>query len=121
MDFSLSLLALVVFPGLLGLVATGSAMGKLTGNAQVISNLTALGLSAGNIKALAVLELAGAAGLLIGIWLPVLGLAASAAFIAYFAGAVIMHVRHGDAVKELAPAAILGVIAIISTLVQLGR
>ena len=44
----------------------------------------------------AALELAGAVGVLIGLWLEPLGVAAAADLIAYFLGAVISHLRVGD-------------------------
>jgi hypothetical protein len=45
---------------------------------------------------LAFLELAGAAGILIGLWLEPLGIAAAAGLVAYFIGAVTGHLRVGD-------------------------
>ena len=45
---------------------------------------------------LAASEFAGAAGLLLGIWLPSLGVAAGIALVLYFVGAVISHLCVGD-------------------------
>jgi DoxX-like family len=45
---------------------------------------------------LASLELAGAAGILIGLWLEPLGIAAAVGLVAYFIGAVTGHPRVGD-------------------------
>jgi hypothetical protein len=46
--------------------------------------------------ALASLELAGAAGILLGLWLEPLGVIAAAALVAYFVGAVVGHLRVRD-------------------------
>ena len=46
--------------------------------------------------ALAACEIAGAAGLIAGIWFPRLGVAAAAGLAIYFAGAVVSHLRVGD-------------------------
>ncbi len=55
---------------------------------------------------LAACEIAGALGLVAGIWWPVLGVAAGAGLILYFTGAIVSHLRVGDA-KGIGPAAFL--------------
>jgi hypothetical protein len=55
---------------------------------------------------LAACELAGAAGLLTGIWWPPLGAAAGVSLVIYFVGAIVAHLRVGD-VKGLGPATFL--------------
>jgi DoxX-like family len=52
---------------------------------------------------LAACEFAGAAGLVVGIWWPSLGVAAAAGLVLYFAGAVVSHLRVGD-FKGIGPA-----------------
>jgi uncharacterized membrane protein YphA (DoxX/SURF4 family) len=55
---------------------------------------------------LAACELAGALGLLLGIWWPVIGVAASIGMVLYFVGATVSHLRVGD-VKGIGPAAVM--------------
>jgi hypothetical protein len=71
--------------------------------------------------ALAFLELAGAAGILIGLWLEPLGVAAAVGLVAYFLGALTGHLRVPDT-KNLAmslPALVLSVAALVLRLVTL--
>ena len=53
---------------------------------------------------LASLELAGAAGILLGLWLEPLGILAAATLVAYFIGAVIGHFRARDTKGLIMPA-----------------
>lgn len=98
---------------LLALVLTGSAYAKLTKDPKVIASLVGtVGVPEDRLWILAALELAGAAGLLIGLaWAP-LGIAAAIGVVLYFIGAVIGHFRVGDT----APASIgaPGVILLIA-------
>lgn len=100
------LIATVVVSVLLAAAVTGSAAAKLTHVRPVIETVTAVGFPEERIPVLAALELAAAAGLLIGLrWAP-LGVAAAAGVIVYFAGALPFHFRAGD--RNIAgPAALL--------------
>jgi hypothetical protein len=55
---------------------------------------------------LAACEFAGAVGLLAGIWWPMAGIAAGTGLVIYFAGAIVSHLRVGDA-KGIGPAAFM--------------
>jgi len=114
-------IVLVVSCALLGLAAAGSGVGKLTSNPKIVASLQSVGVAAGPMRILAVLELLGAAGLAVGIGVPALGLAAAACLTLYFLGAVGAHLRVGHAVAEWAPAAVLAVVGVISTVAQLQR
>jgi len=59
----------------------------------VLENMRRYGISDSWLPALGLAKLAGAAGLLLGIALPVVGVAASAGLLLYFAGAVVTVVR----------------------------
>ena len=112
---------LIIFATVLGLVATMSAIGKLRGMPQVKAMLHHVGLGDGQIKGLAVIELLGALGLLVGIWVPILGLLAAIGLALYFLGAVIAHLRVKDAPKDAAPALILMILAIVTVGLELIR
>jgi len=62
---------------------------------------------------LAACEFVGAAGLVLGIWWPLLGIAAAIGLILYFVGAVLSHLRVGDA-KGMGPAAFMFVAAMVA-------
>jgi len=114
-------IALIVLATLLGLVATFSAFGKYSMKPSVVDNLYRLGLKTQQIRLLATIEILGSLGLLVGIWIPILGKLAALGFALYFLGAVIAHVRAKDAGKDMAPALVLMIISIIVTLLQFAR
>lgn len=114
-------IALVILAAFLGVAATISATGKLRRMPQVVQTMHNVGVSDGQIRLLAVAELLGALGLLVGIWVPVLGQLAAAGLTVYFVGAVVAHVRAKETMKEAAPALLLAVIAVGVLLLQLAR
>ena len=83
--------------------------------------MQSVGVTEAQTRGLAVLELLGAAGLLIGIWVPALGIAAAAALTLYFLGAVAAHLRVHGPVAEWAPAAVIALLAAAATMLQLQR
>lgn len=114
-------IALIVFATLLGLAATMSALGKLRRMPQVVETMHAVGVKDSQMPILAILEILGALGLVIGIWIPMLGVLAAAALTLYFVGAVISHLRVKQPVKDLAPALVLTLVALATTILELGR
>lgn len=113
--------ALIITNTLLGLLATGSAAGKLTRNPKVLHSLHGVGVTDSQIPKLALLELLGALGLFIGIFVPGIGLAATIGLTLYFAGAVIAHLRRRQTITKWAPALVLTVLALVSAPLQLQR
>ncbi len=97
---------------LLAAVAAGSAAGKLTRQERVVTMLDHLGVGR-LIPALALLEALGALGLVLGLGIEPLGVAAAAGLALYFIGAVVFHVQAHDQTSEMAPAAVLAVVAIV--------
>ncbi|MFZ9894990.1 MAG: DoxX family protein [Burkholderiaceae bacterium] len=114
-------IALIVTCTFLGLLATGSAAGKLTKNPKILESLHGVGVKDSQVKILAMLELLGAAGLVVGIFIPGLGIAAAIGLTLYFLGAVISHLRQHQGIAEWAPALVLAALALASTLLQLQR
>ena len=55
-------------------------------------------------------EFAGALGLVVGIWWPLVGVASGVGLVLYFVGATLSHLRVGD-VKGIGPAAFILVVA----------
>ncbi|MDJ0393218.1 DoxX family protein [Rhodococcus sp. G-MC3] len=102
----------------LAVALTFSAVGKLTKNPAVIPIMEAVGVPADKIPVLAYLEIAGAIGLLVGLfWWPI-GVAAAIGVILYFVGAVIAHVRVKD-IKGTGPAAFLTLVAVAALVLRL--
>ena len=74
----------------------GSATAKLTRNQYVVDNLTKAGVPLGIFPFLATCEIAGAVGLVGGIWYSPLGLVAAIGVVLYFVGAIGAHMRTRD-------------------------
>ncbi|MFD1815711.1 DoxX family protein [Rhodococcus gannanensis] len=102
-------IAAAIVSVLLALALLASAAGKLSKNPQQVENMTKLNFPVDKIWLLAVAEIAGAIGLVAGLfWWPI-GVAAAIGVVAYFVGAVIVHLRAND--KAIAPAGVLMLVA----------
>ncbi|MFI5845752.1 DoxX family protein [Catenuloplanes sp. NPDC051500] len=100
--------AAVVF----GLMNVGTGLAKIRGSERVVSKLSHAGVPSSWFVPLGLLNLAGAAGLWIGIaWRPI-GIAAATGLLLYFAGAVLTHLRARDT-ENLPMPAVLTVLAAI--------
>jgi hypothetical protein len=92
-----------------------SAVRKLGHRPEVVATYTRVGVPEERLDHLALILLAGAAGLVAGLaWAPI-GVAAAAGVVAYFVLAVAAHVRAGDTAHVSTPAVILalGVAALV--------
>lgn len=107
----------VVVSVLLALAAIGSAAAKLTKNPKVVENLTKVNVPMSWLPPLAVAEIAGGVGLLVGLAVPAIGIAAAIGLFLYFVGAVVTHVKAHD--KELAPPAVLALIAVAALVLRI--
>ncbi len=114
-------MALLILATLLGLTATFSAYGKLSMNEKAAEMLHHIGLNERQIRLLGTTEILGSLGLLLGIWIPVLGLLAALGFVVYFLGAAGAHFRAKDGIKDMAPAIVLFVISALVTALQFAR
>jgi DoxX-like family len=63
---------------------------------QILTNMARVGVSQSWITMLGVLKAAGALGLLVGIGLPSIGIAAGIGLVLFFIGAIITHLRARD-------------------------
>jgi uncharacterized membrane protein YphA (DoxX/SURF4 family) len=101
----------------LSLALLGSAAGKLTKNPKATEALTTVGVPDARWPVLAGLEVAGAIGLIIGLWVPALGVAAGVGVVLYFIGAVVAHLRADDA--NIGPALALSLVAVAAVVLRL--
>ena len=84
-----------------------SGIGKLRKDPRIVKVIhEVVGVPMTFLPLLAACEFAGAVGLVLGIWLPPVGVAAAIGLFVYFVGAVVSHLRVGDA-KGIGPAAFL--------------
>ena len=105
-------IAYAVVGVLLALGLSFSAFAKLTRNKMIVEGMTSIGVPLGMFPFLAACELAGAAGLLIGLWYGPLGVAAAIGVVLYFVGAVGAHLRKSD-FKGLPNAAVMLIAAAV--------
>ena len=68
----------------------------------ILINMAKVGISESWITTLGILKAAGALGLLIGIGVPAVGIAAAAGLVLFFIGAIITHLRGHDYSFDLA-------------------
>lgn len=108
--------AYVVVSALLSAILLFSAIGKLRRNEVQMASMTTVGVPADRVWLLAVAEIAGAVGLVVGwFWAP-LGIAAAIGVGLYFVGAVGAHLRVRD--KNFTPAAGLLGFAVASLILR---
>jgi hypothetical protein len=96
------------------LVAAFALLGsaKLAAVPAMRSRAEHVGFSVTAYRRIGALELLGVAGLLVGAAVPVVGALAGVGLLLLLGGAVTTHVRRGGGPKEIAPAVVLGAIAV---------
>jgi len=88
-----------------------SGLGKIRRDPRIVHVIhEVVGVPLKYFSLLAGCELAGALGLVLGIWWPSMGVAASIGLTLYFVGATVSHLRVGD-VKGIGPAAFVLAVA----------
>ncbi|MEU5259675.1 DoxX family protein [Amycolatopsis sp. NPDC021455] len=92
---------------------------KLFALAPMRERATHAGFSVTAYRGIGVLEIAGAAGLLLGLAVPVLGALAGTGLLLLLAGALVTHVRNRDGVRDLVPALVCAAL-VAGYLVALG-
>lgn len=102
-------IAYAIVGGLLALALAASAAFSLQRNEQIVASMRKVQVPDSWLPRLAALKAAGAIGLIAGLWITPLGVAAAVGVTLYFIGAVISHLRVKD--YELAPAAVLTLVA----------
>jgi hypothetical protein len=109
--------AYAVIAVLLALMLLPSAWTKLVRNERAVQTFTGkLGVPLGLYPFMAACEIAGAAGLIIGLWYGPLGIAAAVGLVLYFVGAIFTHLRKRDFKGARSPLVILVIAAAVLTL-----
>jgi uncharacterized membrane protein YphA (DoxX/SURF4 family) len=100
-------IAYLVLTIVLASIALFSGIGKLRHDPKIVKAIhEVVGVPMKYFPLLAACEVAGAVGLVLGIWWPSLGVLAAIGMLIYFLGAVLSHLRVGD-IKGIGPAAFL--------------
>jgi uncharacterized membrane protein YphA (DoxX/SURF4 family) len=114
-------ISLIIFGALLAFAAIGSAISKLVKVPDVMTAMASVGVKPNQVPLLALLEIAGGVGVIVGIWKPALGALASICLIGYFAGALIAHMKNKHKVADFGAALGIFIIAVITSYLQLQR
>jgi hypothetical protein len=101
--------AAVIVSCLLAMALAISAIRKLSHRPEVVRTYARVGVPEARLYHLAIILLAGAAGLLAGLFWAPIGLAAAVGVVAYFLVAIAAHVRAGDQENLPTPLVIEGV------------
>ena len=113
-------------PALLATAIVIAAMFLALGSAKVLAlapmraRAAHLGFSISTYRVIGALEIAGAAGVLLGLALPALGAFAAVGLLLLLAGAVLAHLRHGDDPRLLVPALVAGLLVAAYLVVLIG-
>jgi uncharacterized membrane protein YphA (DoxX/SURF4 family) len=114
-------ISLIIFGAFLSLAAIGSAISKLIKVPDVMTAMASVGVKPKQIPLLALLEIAGGLGVILGIWNLRLGKLSSICLVLYFAGALFAHMKKKHKVADFGAALGIFIIAIITTYLQLKR
>ncbi len=90
-------IAYIIVAIVMAFMAVGSGVAKLQHNPRIVTGINGvIGVPMPWFPVLAACEIAGALGILIGIFWPPLGLAAAVGLVVYFVGAIVAHLRVRD-------------------------
>ncbi len=101
---------------LLAVAILGSGVATLAKVPAVVNNMKAVGWPEDRLWVLAVLKILGAVGLVVGLWVAPIGIAAAIGVTLYFIGAVVFHLRAKE--YALAPPVVLLVLAVASLVLR---
>lgn len=102
----------LVLSALLSVAFLGAGAAKLRRAEPVTGTLVGVGVSSGLQRAIGLLEVLGAAAVVIGLWFEPLGALAAAGLVAMMIGALAFHARARDTVKDSAGAMVLLVFSV---------
>ncbi|MFI6339050.1 DoxX family protein [Streptomyces sp. NPDC050535] len=105
-------IAYAVVAALMSAVLLASAGAKFTRPKRLVDQMSTLALPFGMLPFLGAAQIAGVAGLVVGLWWGPLGIAAAVGLTLYFIGAVTTHLHVSD-FKGAPPAAVLAIVAAV--------
>lgn len=99
--------------------ALGSA--KLAAVPAMRTKAEHVGFSVSAYRRIGLLEVLAVVGLLVGAFVPAIGALAAAGLLVLLGGAIVAHLRNGDGLREIAPAVVLGLVALSFLLLVVGE
>jgi len=111
--------ATVILSVLLALTFAGAGVPKILAQPKMVEAAAHVGFSVRSFRVIGLVEVAAAAGLLIGLaWAP-LGIAAAAGLVLLMLSAVVVHVRAKDPVAAMAPVLVLAVLSVVTLVLRI--
>jgi hypothetical protein len=108
--------AATVVTVLLGATLVWSAVRKLSHQEEIVRSYLKAGVPEGMLNTLAMILLASAAGLILGLFWAPIGIAAAAGLVCYFIVAVAFHIRANDTQHLPTPLALAVIAALVLAL-----
>lgn len=96
----------------LALAFLAAGIPKATAAARSTAQADHLGVPRGLYRLIGALEVLGAVGVIVGLWLPWLGVAAGVGLTLLMVGAIASHLRAKDTARELAPALLIAALSV---------
>jgi DoxX-like protein len=106
------MIATTVLAGVLVVAFGVLGSAKLAASPAMRARAEHVGLSVDAYRRIGVLEVLAVLGILVGAVVPMIGVLAATGLVLLLGGAVIAHLRNGDGFRELAPALVLGAVAV---------
>jgi hypothetical protein len=101
-----------VLVGLIVVVCALLGTAKVSAVPAMRERASHVGFSVSEYRRIGVLELLAAAGLLVGLAVPAIGVLAACGLLLLLGGALATHVRQGDGAAEVAPAAVVALLVV---------
>lgn len=112
-------IATLVLSALLAVAYVGAGASKVAGTKAMVEAAESHGFTKGHYQVIGLLEVAGAAGLVIGLWWAPLGIAAAAGLTLLMIGAVVVHVRAKEKFAMAAPALVLAILSAVALVLRI--
>ncbi len=93
-------IAALITSVVLALAMLASGVMKVIRAPRIVTMMSAVGVTTAQLPLLGALQIAAAVGMIVGIWVPLLAIAATIGLVLYFAGAIIAHLRAHDPAKQ---------------------
>jgi len=114
-------ISIVVLSIVLAVAFTAAGLMKLVGHPSQQQAADHFGIPWARYRAIGVLEIAGAAGVVVGFALTGLGAAAAIGLTLLMVSALTTHSRAGDPPAQMAPAAVLGGLSAVNAMLYLAH
>jgi uncharacterized membrane protein YphA (DoxX/SURF4 family) len=112
-------ISIIVLSFVLAIAFIGAGVTKLAGQSAMRDAATHFGIPWERYRLIGVLEVAGAAGVLLGLAVTALGAVAAIALMLLMIAAITNHRRVGDPPSQMAPATVLGLLSAVTAVLYL--